>query len=83
MRTKDGIKLARSLIKGFHTILYAVNLLLVKCMLVSNIIEVIFDLFQGNTSRYYQLEKEVNKITEFISELRELMKKAGVQEIIK
>jgi len=76
--TKDGIKLASNLIKGFHTILYAVNLLLIKSMLVSNITEVVFDLFRGKISRYDQLEKEAAKIIEFINELRELIKKAQI-----
>jgi len=78
MLTKDGIKLASNLIKGFYTILYVINLLLVKSMLVSNITEVVFDIFRGKTSRYNQLEKEAAKIIEFINELRELIKKAQV-----
>jgi len=76
--TKDGIKLASNLIKGFHTILYALNLLIVKSMLLSNITEVLFDIFQGKTLRYNQLEKEAAKIIEFINELRELIKKAQI-----
>jgi len=79
MLTKDGIKLAQNLIKGFHTILYAINLLLVKSMLVSNIIEAMLDLFRGKTSKYDQLEKKASKITEFINELRELIKKTRLQ----